>query len=86
MITLLVFSFLTVGYFFGQWNWSTYYDSDSRLKILLFPISATHCEEGRPLAALLSKNAYLTIMTFFWPVKIVVISCEWLIIGLMDIA
>jgi hypothetical protein len=78
MIALLVFSFLTAGYFFGQWNWSVYYGSKPRLKTLLFPISATRCEKGQALITLFeNENHYSMVMAFLWPIKIIALCCEW---------
>lgn len=78
MIALLILSFLTVGYFFGQWNWSIYYGSSPRLKTLLFPISATRCEKGPALITLFkNKRHYSIVMAFLWLIKIVFLCCEW---------
>ena len=86
MFALQVFLFLSFGYFFGQWNWRVYYENESkRLKTLLFPISATRCEKGPALITLFeNRKAYGAAMAFLWPIKIIVLCCEWLAIALAN--
>lgn len=86
MLALRVFLFLSFGYFFGQWNWGVYYENGSeRFKTLLFPISSTRCEKGPPPIALFkNRKAYCAAMAFLWPIKIIVLCCEWLAIALAN--
>lgn len=78
MTALWIFLLLSLGYFFGQWNWNVYYGNESRLKTLLFPISATHCENGQAFITMFrNRRTYSVIMAFMWPIKLILLCCEW---------
>lgn len=87
MIALWIFLFLSVGYFFGQWNWNVYYDNKpNRFKTLLFPISANHCgTDPAFITTFVNRRAYSITMTFLWPIKIILLCCEWLTIRLTNV-
>lgn len=90
MTALWIFLLLSLGYFSGQWNWNIYYDNKPNrlktlLKTLLFPISTTRCEKGPALITLFkSRRFYSIVMAFLWPIKLIILCCEWVVMVLAN--
>jgi len=87
MTALWIFLFLSLGYFFGQWNWNVYYyNKPDRFKTFLFPISTTRCENGPAFITIFkSRRAYSVVMAFLWPIKLILLCCEWIAMVLANV-